>query len=194
MPDRRPGGFEPMHSAHAIEQLAITVQVARPIGRQNIAEADKALSISALPKRTELRVMVAFGPIPAQQPQGGALGYLFQRFQSDGSVEAEVRIEQHSFVFRTFHYTRWATIWREAKSYFEKFLPIYLGSIPPSAIGLTFVDKFVWHGQPDEARAKALLRVDSPYLATWLPIFSREMTFGTATQAHFSGLMRRPSG
>jgi hypothetical protein len=64
MPDRRPGGFEPIHSAHAIEQLAIAVQVAQPIGRQNLAEANKALTIDALPKRTELRMMVAFEAHP----------------------------------------------------------------------------------------------------------------------------------
>lgn len=165
MVERPSRGFEPVHSAHAIEQVAFTIQLAQPIEDAQLDAADLALQgIPSLPKRQQFRtVMVALSPI-STPPVDGAVGYLFQRFRADGSVEAEVRMDRNSVTFRTAFYTRWAQVWAEARSYLLKTFPMYLQSTRLAAIGLTYVDKFIWVGAPQEARAAALLRLDCPYV------------------------------
>lgn len=180
-PTRR---FEPLHRAHAIEQVVLGVQLAREVNDADFTEADQELQRlpTAQWKRTELQTFaVAFGLMPVAPPSGGLSGYLYQKTQSDGSVAAELRLDRIAVTFRTTLYTRWDEVWAEARSYIERILPSFVRSAPLAAVSLTYVDKFIWNGPLQAAKPSALLRLDSPYLTPH--IFDQENLWHSHTGA-----------
>lgn len=161
--------FVPLHDAHAIDQLVATVQFA---SRLTDGELDAIGSAMAhfqeqLPNTHQVRgVTFNFGPegiTPVQQADAAAPDG-FVRFLADGKTALkELRVDRDSLVFRTQVYTRWDAVWKEARSYFDKVLAL-LEPGRVSALGLLYVDKFIWMGPPDACRPSFLLRDDSPYM------------------------------
>lgn len=162
-----PGRFEPLHQAHAIEQVVCVASFSQEIGEEAMAEIRKVGKQleDELPGAHELQSLsVAMGNVPWANPRVPPhAGFVFQRSHPDGSTESEVRCDRNSLSFRSSHYTRWAEIWGRALKYFREFAPIY-GKSDVSAVSLTFVDKFVWSESPTTCRAGQLLRLGSRYL------------------------------
>jgi uncharacterized protein (TIGR04255 family) len=166
-----PSQFAPLHSAHSIEQVAIALAFESPIEATALALADEVVKASRppLPKREELiNYQMAVGPGPDAKPKitqaQQQAGMLFQRYANNGVMEAELRVELNRVVFRTFSYTRWQHVWAEANGYFTDLREAYSGT-KLSAIGLDYIDKYVWQNSEAPWILSTLLRRDSPFVA-----------------------------
>lgn len=163
--------FEPIHAAHAIEQVAFVVQFDRPFNDaifSEIREISKRFEAD-LPGKMEIQSMsFAIGAQPVlQSPQQHApTGLILRRTAPDGSVEAELRIEQRSLTFLTTRYTRWDEIWSQATVYFNVLLPLYITQAGARllAVSLNYIDKFAWNGNLANCTPNSLLRPESKYI------------------------------
>ena len=86
--------FEPLHRAHAIEQVIFSIRFASEISDEKLAAIKTALPKSpALPHRAPIRI-VAFqlgGPLPSDPAP--IAGYIYSRATDDDTVVEELRIE-----------------------------------------------------------------------------------------------------
>jgi len=160
------GHFEPIHDAHALEQVAFVFQVDHPIDDARYLEVRGAAAGVAtdLPGRAELQGFKLSVGAQGALGLGPSMGNQFSRTRPDGAVEGELRIDRTSATFRTMIYTRWEEVWAKARSYFDAIVPRYLGPGRISGISLNFVDKFVWTGAPAACRPSLLLRPGSRYV------------------------------
>lgn len=172
MPQAAPAAFEPVHDAHAIEQVTFSVQFSRPLEDAVIArlQTECAAKLAAdLPGKNEVRSLgVSIGPqglMPIAVPASGPDGFVRLRVAPTGAVEKELRVDRTGTSFRTTSYTRWAAIWGEARRYFG----LLLGNLPDDigvvAHSLQYVDRFDWNGAPDDCRASALIAPASQFVA-----------------------------
>lgn len=167
---KKTGYFEPIHAAHAIEQVVFVLQFDTPLSEEVFAQVQASAKqfeteadLPRLMKRAGISISFSpagqSAPVPSQKS-----GFMLRRMRADGSIEKELRVEPDSIAFMTSLYTRWDAIWMQAKNYFEKLAPIYAANSRIAGIGLNYVDKFIWAGDKAECRATALLRADSKYL------------------------------
>jgi len=163
------GHFEPIHAAHAIEQVAFILQFDRPFDDSAFSsiriETDQFKD--DLPGKIEIQgVSFAIGaqPIPIAQPHSSA-GLVLRRASPDGSVEIELRVERSSLTFVTTSYTRWDAVWAQASRYFNTLLPIYLSQARLMAVSLNYGDKFVWNGSLDSFCPNSLINSESKYIS-----------------------------
>lgn len=171
MPDNQNqnGHFEPIHEAHAIEQVLFVLQIDRPLDEVDFAAVCEVANQfkSELPGSVEIQGLALridargpSGPIPS----GPTVGRVFRKMRPDGTVESELRVDKDSVTFRTSLYTRWDAIWTQARRYFDALVPKYVAQAGISGISLNFVDKFLWIGATSECRPSLLLRPGSKYL------------------------------
>jgi uncharacterized protein (TIGR04255 family) len=161
------GQFDPVHDAHAIEQVVFVLQVDRPLEDQTFVEAREAAAqfIIDLPGRTELQGMgLMIGAVGIGSPAPPIMGTVFSRTNPAGIVESELRIERMTVTFRTTLYTRWDAVWAQARKYFDVLVPKYVTTARVTGISLNFVDRFVWTGPIAECRPVLLLRPSSKYV------------------------------
>lgn len=164
-------GFEPIHDAHAIEQVAIIVEFNHLLDDLSLIEVYKLSEKfkDDLPGKVEMAKQGLSIPL---EKQGAvthhppiSMGIGLRRVAPDGTIVDELRIERSSITFITTSYTRWGKIWGKASLYFKELLPTYLSNGSSLiAIGLNYADKFVWKGDPDECNPKFLIREDSKYI------------------------------
>lgn len=167
MPDNQNqnGRFEPLHEAHAIEQVMFVVQVDRPLDDTNIAAIYRVAEQfqPELPGRAEIQgLALTIGSRGSSRPISA--GRVFSRTRPDGTIESELRVERDSVTFRTTIYTRWSAIWAQARRYFDTIIPMYASHASIGGISINFVDKFLWVGTAAECRPNLLLRPGSIYL------------------------------
>lgn len=168
--DSKPsGGFQPIHEAHAIEQVAFLIQFENSLQDDEFSVVRSQLGPfqDELPGRAEFQAAFVFGAIssPGQVSPSQSVGTVLQRVGPDGSIEKELRIERNGLTFRSLQYSRWQNVWASAKRYFEVLGPTYLTRSRLATVGLTYVDKFVWGGDMNDCRPGFLLRPDSKYLS-----------------------------
>lgn len=163
--------FEPIHAAHAIEQVAFVVQFDRPFDDAVFSEIRKITKQfeAELPGKMEIQSMsfAISGQPVLQSPQHAPTGLILRRMAPDGSVEAELRIERTSLTFLTTRYTRWDAIWSQATIYFNVLLPLYItqGGARLLAVSLNYIDKFAWAGDLANCTPNSLLRQESKYIS-----------------------------
>ncbi len=161
------GQFNPIHSAHAIEQVVLVLQFDKPLDSTNFAEVLKAAEqfkpdfSKSIPIQ---KLTFVFGAGASNQPDPINSGTSFQKTGADESVENELRVEQAALTFTTTKYTRWAAVWSQASSYFDALVPFYTKHAGLSGISVNYVDKFVWSGNVNDCKPSYLLRTDSKYL------------------------------
>lgn len=164
-------GFRPLHEAHAIEQLIVSIQFDRPLADAGMRAANAVMSRfqEALPGRSDIMgVGFQVGPqgvMPITQMVSDAPNGVVRTLSDRrGVVVKELRIDRQALVFRTLMYTRWDAVWGEAREYFSQLLPA-LGDCGLAAYGLTYHDKFVWDGPRESCTPNSLLREGSPYIS-----------------------------
>lgn len=189
-----PAGFDPVHKAHAIEQVMFVLRFEGEADGSALAEADKTLiGDPGLPGKNEImglsiQLGMALPPPPTMRrptPHGynhfhtrsdvlpmltnesrqWPHGYNHFHSRPDGLVDIELTVDRSSLVFRTLNYDRWAENWKQAKKYIAKFLPAYTQTAKLAAIGLNYSDKFVWKGAPETCDAAYVLRKGSDYVS-----------------------------
>ena len=161
------GHWEPIHDAHAIEQVAFVLQMAQPIEEAPFARAREVAkqfkNESDLPGQRDIqRLAFSFGAQTPLPPPSVPL--VLQRISADGTPEKELKIDSESITFKTFRYTRWNEAWLQARRYFEELVPIYAASGMAVGISLNYIDKFKWAGNLNECKTNLLLRHGSNYL------------------------------
>jgi len=163
------GHFEPIHAAHAIEQVAFLLQMGEPLDEKSFKEACEIAikqfkNESDMPGQPEFkRLAFSIGPeMPLQSPPPPP--FLLNRIAADGTPEKELRIENNLISFTTYRYTRWEDIWSQARKYFEILIPIYSSKSNVGAVGLNYIDKFKWVGELSECKTNSLMRSGSKYL------------------------------
>lgn len=156
------GHWEPIHAAHAIEQVAFVLQLEQPLDEASftkVREAAKQFKTeSDMPGQRELRLAFSFGTPPTSAP------FILQRVATDGTAEKELQIDSNSIIFKNFRYTRWDDAWLQARKYFAALAPIYAAKVKIVGIGLNYIDKFKWVGNLQECKTNLLMRLDSQYL------------------------------
>lgn len=168
MVEQKTKGFEPVHSAHAIDQVAMAVNFDRDLTDEALRAAREVIGKpEELPGRTELRgLSFQIGPTPTAS-RSVIAGYGFTKVLPDGFLESELHIQRSAVTFRTLFYTRWANIWGQAKRYFDAVLPVYLQSGSRlSQVSLNYVDKFISPALVEECRPGDILKRDSPFLCS----------------------------
>jgi uncharacterized protein (TIGR04255 family) len=166
------GRFDPIHAAHAIEQVVFVVQFDPPLDESQLLEIRNAAlqfkSEKDLPGQMEVQEFaIAFGSPGAEAPPPPPrlpIGLVLQSTGRDGSVENNLRVERASLTFRTTLYTRWDTVWTQASRYFETLLPKYAQYSQLATVSLNYVDKFVWTGPIDQCSPNLLLHPQSKYV------------------------------
>lgn len=153
-------GFDPLHDAHAIEQVVFGVQFEQPLNPDALNSANEIVDgfANKLPAEVKLQVIsVAFGNPATPAPPPPAAGKIRQYVLPDKTIGAELKVDPTSIVFRTTRYTRWDGVWGEAKAYFDALLPIFAANGKLINISLNYVDKFIWNGPLDKFQPRDLL-------------------------------------
>jgi uncharacterized protein (TIGR04255 family) len=170
------GNFEPIHDAHAIEQVQIVINFAQLLDEVLFGQVRQAMAIyktdAELPGGSELQsIAIGFGQNPGffvGAPGQISKGFLMQRIAPNGAIETEVRIEVNSITFRTTLYSRWNTVWGQFSKYLKSIVSMYAGNSPVMHVSLSFVDKFFWVGERATCQPKVLLRPNSRYLCPYI--------------------------
>jgi uncharacterized protein (TIGR04255 family) len=175
--------FEPIHSAHAIEQMAISVQFTRPVDDtafKNIFDKSESFK-ETLPGVTPGFGLIPFGGgVPFGVPFGAGVqfignmpgvhqfpqGITYSKTRPDGTLETDLVLSRQSVTFRTTGYTTWREVWASASKYFESLFPLYIGGFPIASVGLNYLDKFYWVGDIAAVEVSNLIRRGSPYVAS----------------------------
>jgi len=187
-----PEGFEPVHSAHSIEQVVFVFSIDRTLNDAQYVRMQSAMDEfkDSLPGRSDIQAMAfSFG--------GGQPGFLPPGFVAppqqqngvrrsltnpDGSLAKELVADRGSVTYRSTQYSRWAEVWKEASSYFATLAPIYVSDgAAIASIVLHICDKFVYQGKPTKNMAALLLKKDSQYLS--LHIFDTDELWHSHTGA-----------
>ena len=163
-------GFEPIHSAHAIEQVAFVIQFSGAITDNALKRiqlaTEKFKTNEDLPGFIEIQgINFVIGTNAPQQSNGTVSGFIRRSVGRDGSLECELRIESNSITFLTTKYSNWSEVWKRVNRYLEVMLPIYFEQLNLSAVGLNYVDKFSWNGDLNNFNARSLLQDDSKYIS-----------------------------
>lgn len=160
--------FEPIHAAHAIEQVAFVIQFDQEFNDQTLiklrAVADQFKD--DLPGVTEIQsIGFAFGIQIAPTQQSQVAGLVRKSVGRDGALECELRMDKTGITFVTTRYTRWNKAWEQVSKYLEALLPVYLEQANLLAIGLNYVDKFAWAGDLNNCNPALLIQKDSKYVS-----------------------------
>lgn len=173
---RSVGKFEPIHAAHAIEQVVFVLQFDRALTPDAFASVKECANQfktdddlpALIPIETQevtFSLGIAGGNAQQTQPLGRVSGLILRRTAPNGAIAKELRVEPHAITFITSLYTRWDTIWAQANTYFNALIPKYTaGEAYISGITLNYLDKFVWDGDINSCNPNLLLRHDSKYL------------------------------
>lgn len=167
----RTGVFEPLHAAHAIDQVQIAINLAQPLDDAKFKAVREAMQafVPDLPGLAEIqRVSFGFGQAAGFANVGNVPavpnGFVMHRVAPNGAVESEVTITPQSITFRTTVYTRWDKVWEQFGKYLKAIIGIYAANAPLLQVVLTYIDKFVWNGLSADCQPKLLLRMGSPYI------------------------------
>jgi uncharacterized protein (TIGR04255 family) len=164
--------FRPVHDAHSIEQVAVTIQFSTPLADDAIRAVSEAINrfSNVLPNRNDIRGMgFQIGPngvTPITTPMGDQPSGIIRSLADARGVQIkELHVDRQNLIFRSQAYTRWDAFWEEAKEYSSEVLRHLNGNVVTS-YGLTYIDKFLWMGRPERCVPTDLLRENSPFIAS----------------------------
>lgn len=164
-------GFEPIHEAHAITQVACILQFTNTISdsefeRAKLKSKDFEIDLPGKNNITEHGFSIQFGnPVQAAPPNVIINGVRRTKSLPDGTIESELRIERSAITFITTRYTRWAKIWEQCAKYFNELLPFYLIDSKINTINLNYIDKFIWTDLPETCNPELLIKNNSKYIS-----------------------------
>ena len=92
-------------------------------------------------------------------------GLQLSRFRPNGALEWMINIGAPAISFHCLDYTRWDHVWPEMKEYIRVvFHEMGAASVSISAVGLKYVDRFIWSGDTTKYDAKQLFRAETDLL------------------------------
>ena len=159
--------FAPIGERHAIAEIVFDVHVdpaINPEGRRKLKDAHDDWRV-LLPKLAELPdsvPSVSAPPTPLAVPAITPLKFL--RFKADGSVDWRLLIRDGNIVVNCLSYTRWAHIWRQARSLFSSVSQVLPDPTHIKSISLQYINLFHWDGVNEEYDVRSLISDESPYI------------------------------
>lgn len=158
--------FEPVHDAHAIEQVSIVFQFEHDLTtdafeslRAAVGEMESDFS-APVPIRS-LRVSLMGASVPVAEVSG----FVLQKISSTTrAIENELIVDSSKLTFKVSQYGGWTSTSESALKYLRYVGEFYLAHTRLMGVGLSFLDKFIWHGDTKNAHMKFLFRESSPYI------------------------------
>ncbi|SIQ88427.1 TIGR04255 family protein [Aromatoleum tolulyticum] len=155
---------------HSIQNAVLAIEWAQEIeiaALQVVRDAAKAV-LKTYPKvetQQTLRVNLQPGPgsVPSAESEIG--GYSYSRFSNSGELEQQVQLNRQSCLMVVADYKRWRVLIDDAQNLFAAILPALPNSVLITAVGLQYVDRFVWRGNPAELKLDEVFRAESPFIA-----------------------------
>lgn len=174
--------FSPCSGKHAIETCTIVIRFFQPIDQQTFAELVSAAKKIAAENDLPASHQFALPPMLVEmgmQFAGQQAGHIFQRFASNGQVEAELKCDLQSLTLQVRTYDGWEALTGVISRLVMPLIEFYVGTVPAiSSVTMQYDDRF--SGLPG-ARASAgeLFREGSP----WVTIYDRSTL--EAWHSHF---------
>lgn len=167
--------FLPINKAHAIVECTIFIEflpVFTHAVRQKLVNLASRFT-EKLPKSDVQKVVEQSVTMTPQGPQVSfkeeLSGVELQRVKPDGNLEWMLRTTENIISVHCLDYTRWNKVWPQAKYYLDAAFEQIQGSESfVNAIGIKYIDRFVYQGQTQEYKISELFTEDSPLLANHL--------------------------
>lgn len=164
--------YSPINDAHAIVEVIIFIQFTPEFSKSTIKKLTVALEQdlkSDLPRANPIRkIAFQFNP-EEQQPSSlnldESVGIELQSINEDGNLEWMLRATENTIAVHCLNYTRWEDVWQKAEAFLRKAFTHIEGSDSfVSHIGLKYVDRFLYNGDPEHPNLSELFSNDNPYL------------------------------
>lgn len=172
--------FEPLHAAHAIDNVQFILNFA-----STISDVDwLAVLAAAREHKGDFpgeELVTSFAVAVAGTVVEGKPGIALRRMAPNGAIEEEFVITRGALVYRTSKYVRWAGCWQRAREIFDSVLKAVPEGVVLSNIGQSVVDKFVHQGTPSRNSPQSVLRKGSPYICSH--VFERDDLWHSHTGA-----------
>lgn len=162
--------FDPVNKLHAIVEMVIFCHFApefeevvldRLLGLEQGLK-DKLPKFRPVPGHT-IDLDSESGKIP--QIKTRPVGVDMRRHKADGSIEWKLETSPKHIAVHCSDYTRWDEVRPEAKLLLQKALDLIgVSKSTLVALGLKFVDRFIYKGEEDKYHASGLFRAETPYL------------------------------
>lgn len=166
------GNFRPFGNKHAINTVAFVVEFNVPLEPKVFQEISllHANFKEDLPRKAEEQAVVVNldptspgSPVRSASPEIG--GIVFDRLAPDGRQEWALKVQPGLAQVLCSNYERWSSVWAKAENFFKVVLPvIHKHNRVISAVGLQYIDEFIWEGSKSELEPSALFQKDSIYL------------------------------
>jgi uncharacterized protein (TIGR04255 family) len=146
--------FEPINKEHAIVEVVFFFEFAQGLDDQmdRLIPLRKELS-DIFPSNDFIEVfeMSINGEEKTSNTKTKIGGIELRRFKENGNLDWMIRISTNFVSIHCMEYAGWEDVWNKINSYAGKILEKLAGSnVNISAIGLKYVDQFIFHGNTDE--------------------------------------------
>ena len=158
--------FTPINQAHAIAEAIVFFEFAPDL----TAVLPTLLGLKETLKQDFPRQEVTQEYKLDVGPGGGALkqlpsGLQLSRFRANGAPEWMINIAPQAISFHCLDYSRWDPVWKEMKTYIRAvFHEMGAAHVSIGAVGLKYVDRFIWKGDVNGYDARQLFKTETPLL------------------------------
>ena len=178
--------YLPFRGKHSIQEAQINILFLGPFEQQSIQVtmgfAQSELS-AELPRSAEVRggsfridITNPAAPSPMGEMQTDVAGFQISKAQPNGQPARILQLANNALSVSFMDYESWDAAKCDALRYLHPVLiSLPLEQIPAVAIGLRFIDRYTFSGNPDDARPDLLLMRKNPHItphtfdsgATW---------------------------
>ncbi len=156
--------FNPVHNAHAIVEMIVFFQFhqgALDPHKDRLLEIREELS-EEFPAYSSIQAFQIDIPSDGNPSFHPKIGFELRRLKEDASIEWLIRLDSDSISIHCLDYSRWNYVWPKIQKYSKIILEkLEKGDVSPSAIGLKYVDQFVFQGEPKDYDISNLFKRDS---------------------------------
>lgn len=155
--------FSPINKAHAIVEVVFFVQFVPDFSETAIR---KLVGVEhdlkdELPKSSQIHKIETALKLGPEGPQGQfqekLTGMELQSIKRDGSLDWMLRISENTISVHCLDYSTWEKVWQQARKYlYRAFKRVEGTSSFIAAIGLKYIDRFLYEGNEDEYNASGL--------------------------------------
>lgn len=157
--------MKPLHPSHSINEVIFALQFGANFPESSlraVGDTHERLK-DELPKREDLTALgleIKNNQIVQPRPLGQSLsGVRFSHYRSDGTADWLVRVEHNFVAVSCLAYDRWKKVWPRAEQYLHLLAPMLASpTCPVTGVGLQYVDRFIFSGEPETYSAANLFR------------------------------------
>ena len=167
--------YLPFQGKHSIQEAQISLLFLGPFDQQSIqvtrgfvqAELSAELPRSAEVRGGSFRIDITnpAAPSPMGPMQTDVAGFQFSKAQPNGQPARVLQLAGNSLAVSFMDYESWETVKGDALQYLHPVcISLPFEQNPVVAVGLRFIDRYTFSGNPADARAELLLSRGSPHI------------------------------